>query len=77
VWRSSTRDSGDWEQVGSDGFGDSNNQCSYLDNSVTAGSLYIGTFNWANGGEVWQFAGSGQAPGTGVYLPIVLKSFSP
>jgi flagellin len=59
VWRSSTGDSGDWEQVGSDGFGDSNNQCSYLDNSVAAGSLYIGTFNWANGGELWQFTGGG------------------
>jgi hypothetical protein len=39
--------------------------------------LYIGTWNWANGGEVWQFTGGTQAPGTGVYLPIVLKSFSP
>jgi flagellin len=70
VWRSSG-DSGDWEQVGPDGFGDSNNSLTYLDNSVAAGSLYIGTLNWANGGEVWQLAG-GQ-----VYLPIILKGFSP
>jgi hypothetical protein len=71
VWRSSTGDSGDWEQVGPDGFGDSNNFVPHWDNSVVAGSLYIGTWNWANGGEVWQLAG-GQ-----VYLPIILKSFSP
>jgi hypothetical protein len=75
VWRSSTGDSEDWEQVGPDGFGDSNNLLTYWGNSVAAGSLYIGTRNWANGGEVWQFVGSGQAPGTGVYLPIILKSF--
>ena len=71
VWRSSTGDLGDWEQVGPDGFGDSNNWGPYWDNSVAAGSLYIGTRNWANGGEVWQLAG-GQ-----VYLPIILKNFSP
>jgi hypothetical protein len=72
VWRSSTGDSGDWEQVGPDGFGDSNNGGPYWNNSVVASSLYIGTWNWANGGEVWQLAGGGQ-----VYLPIILKSFSP
>jgi hypothetical protein len=70
VWRSSTRDSGDWEQVGPDGFGDSNNFVTYWDNAVVTGSLYIGTINWANGGEVWQLAAGG-----GVYLPIILKSY--
>jgi hypothetical protein len=39
--------------------------------AVFSDRLYIGTWNWANGGEVWQLAG-GQ-----VYLPIILKSFSP
>jgi DNA-binding beta-propeller fold protein YncE len=74
VWRSSTGDSGDWEQVGPDGFGDSNNESTNWDNSVAVFNdrLYIGTWNWANGGEVWQLAGGGQ-----VYLPIILKSFSP
>ncbi len=70
VWRSSTGDPGDWEQVGSDGFGDSNNWGTHWGNSVAAGSLYIGTRNWANGGEVWQLAAGGQ-----VYLPIILKNY--
>jgi len=74
VWHSSTGDSGDWEQVGPDGFGDSNNESTNGDNSVAVFNdrLYIGTWNWANGGEVWQLAAGG-----GVYLPIILKSFSP
>jgi uncharacterized protein YjiK len=66
VWR--TNDGTNWEQVSPDGFGDSNNQGPYWDNSVLDGSLYIGTWNWANGGEVWQLAEQ-------VYLPIILKSY--
>ncbi len=70
VWRSSTGDLGDWEQIGPDGFGDSNNGGPYWDNSVAAGSLYIGTINWANGGEVWQLVAGSQ-----IYLPIILKNY--
>ena len=47
-------------------------ESTYYDNSVVAGSLYVGTWNWANGGEVWQLMGGGQ-----VYLPIILKNSSP
>ena len=54
VWR--TQNGVDWQQVGFAGFGDSNNATPILDNSVTVfdNRLYIGTWNTANGGEVWQ-----------------------
>jgi len=54
VWR--TADGINWQQVGFDGFGDSNNAMSYCDNSVAVfnDTLYIGTRNRANGGEVWR-----------------------
>ena len=54
VWR--TTDGTNWEQVGPDGLGDSNNTQPYWDNSVTVfnGNLYVGTWNDANGGEVWK-----------------------
>ena len=44
-----------WLQMGSAGFGDSNNGGPYWNNSLTTfeNHLYIGTQNWANGGEVW------------------------
>ncbi len=69
VWR--TDDGTNWEQVGSDGFGDSNNWCTNGDNSVTIFNdrLYIGTWNYANGGEVWQSTGGL------IYLPIILKGY--
>lgn len=55
VWRTSDGDS--WSQVASGGFGDSNNQGSNWDNSLATidGALYVGTFNSANGGELWQY----------------------
>jgi len=54
VWR--TADGTNWEQMGFAGFGDSNNYTPYWDNSVAVfnNRLFIGTCNWANGGEVWQ-----------------------
>jgi PKD repeat protein len=54
VWR--TADGTNWEQVGFAGFGDSNNIGTYWGNSVAIynNRLYIGTWNDANGGEVWQ-----------------------
>jgi 6-phosphogluconolactonase (cycloisomerase 2 family) len=56
VWN--TGDGTNWQQVGFAGFGDSNNVWSYNDNSVTIfnNSLFIGTANWANGGEIWSMA---------------------
>ena len=45
-----------WEQIGFAGFGDSNNRAPYWDNATLShgGSLYIGTYNPAHGGEVWR-----------------------
>ncbi|MBL0268181.1 MAG: hypothetical protein IPP99_05860 [Chitinophagaceae bacterium] len=53
VWQ--TTDGANWQQVGFGGFGDSNNSDPYWDNSVTVfnNNLFIGTTNWANGGEIW------------------------
>ena len=68
VWR--TADGANWQQVGFAGFGDSNNRASYWDNSVavTNDRLYIGTWNYANGGEIW-------AQQLSVYVPLVMKNF--
>ena len=54
VWR--TTDGTNWVQVGFAGFGDSNNGAPNLDSAVTAfnNRLFIGTWNDANGGEVWR-----------------------
>jgi PKD repeat protein len=54
AWR--TVNGTNWEQVGSAGFGDSNNYAPYWDNSVTVfnNRLFLGTSNSANGGEVWR-----------------------
>ncbi len=55
VWR--TSDGASWEQVDVAGFGDSNNYGTHWGNSVAVhnGHLYLGTYNPANGGEVWLF----------------------
>jgi hypothetical protein len=55
IWRSA--DGINWEQVVTNGFGDSNN-FSTLWNSATAeyqGQILIGTWNYAEGGELWMF----------------------
>ena len=66
VWRSG--DGVSWEQVGPDGLGDSNNYSPNWDNSadVFNGRLFIGTGNWANGGEVWMMLHQ-------AYLPVVVR----
>jgi hypothetical protein len=53
VWRTSNGNK--WIQVNPDGFGDSNNIWDWVNAHATfQGRHYIGTFNTANGGEVWQ-----------------------
>lgn len=46
----------DWAELASGGFGDLTNQSTYYSNSITAFNqqLYVGTFNWTNGGQVWR-----------------------
>jgi PKD repeat protein/uncharacterized protein YjiK len=54
VWR--TTDGADWKQEGLGGLGDSNNSRPFWDNSIAAfnNRLYVGTLNFANGGEIWK-----------------------
>jgi len=55
VWR--TTDGINWVQVNTDGFGDSNNEITgdgYTAIAIFDNRLYIGTRNYANGGEVWK-----------------------
>jgi hypothetical protein len=68
VWR--TTNGTTWAQVNSDGFGDSNNRRPFWDNSVAVfdNSLFVGTINWAQGGEVWQLLRQ-------VYLPAVMRNY--
>jgi hypothetical protein len=66
VWKS--EDGLAWEQVNPDGFGDSNNHAT-LWSSATAdwgNRLVIGTWNGANGGEVWMIVRQ-------VSLPLVVR----
>ena len=67
IWR--TSDGLNWEPVNKDGLGDSNNSYIWLNAmAVHNNRLYIGTSNWANGGEVWLFLHNQ------VYLPLVLRN---
>jgi len=68
VWHST--DGTSWDQVNSDGFGDSNNYFTYWDTSVAAfnDGLYIGTDNRTDGGEVWHYLHRG------MYLPLVMRN---
>jgi streptogramin lyase len=69
VWR--TANGTTWEQVSSTGWGDSNNAyAGYLDKVATVfiNRLFIGTFNEANGGEIWQMLMLYQ-----IFLPIVIR----
>lgn len=54
IWQSS--DGEDWTQVNPDGFGDVYTTGTLWSSAVTSyhGSLYLGTMNGCNGGEVWQ-----------------------
>ncbi len=67
VWRSV--DGVDWQQVGFAGLGDSNNRAPFWDNSVLGwgSTLLVGSWNSANGGEVWAYQP------TSVYLPVGLR----
>jgi tripartite motif-containing protein 71 len=67
VWR--TADGTNWEQVGFGGFGNANNRTPFWDNSVAVynGSLYVGTVNWTDGGEVWRYLHT-------IYLPLAVRS---
>jgi hypothetical protein len=69
VWRSP--DGTTWDQIDPDGLGDSNNRDSLWSTAVVTfkNGLYIGTWNTANGGEVWQLVSN-----SSTYLPIVLKN---
>jgi hypothetical protein len=65
VWRSP--DGLSWSQVSLDGLGDSNNDATLWNNATAAygDSLFLGTWNEANGGEVWRYLPNQ------VYLPAV------
>lgn len=66
VWRSTNGTT--WTQVNPDGFGNSNNTRPYFNNNLAVfnNMLYIGTFNDANGGQVWQMLNQ-------LYLPLILR----
>jgi hypothetical protein len=68
VWRSSNGTN--WSQVNIDGFGDSNNWYPYWDNSATVfnNSLYVGTWNSTDGGEVWHYLHRT------TYLPLAMRT---
>jgi C1A family cysteine protease len=68
VWR--TADGTNWTQVGFAGFGNANNRSPYWDNSVAVynDTLYVGTSNWTDGGEVWLYLRR-------VYLPLTLRNY--
>ncbi len=53
VWRCTTCDGSDWTQAASAGFGDSNNTVHADKTEEFNGRLYIGTYNYASGGELW------------------------
>jgi hypothetical protein len=67
VWR--TADGVNWEPAAIPGLGDSNNVYVWLNAMVDYNNrLFIGTWNNANGGEVWLFLHNR------IYLPLVLKN---
>lgn len=55
VWR--TSDGASWVQVGFAGLGDANNYYPLYDNATVLhnGNLYVGVWNGAGGGRVWQY----------------------
>lgn len=67
IWR--TADGSQWEKITADpGFGDSNNTEIWLGAmAVNNNRLFVGTTNWANGGEVWLFLHNR------LFLPLVLR----
>ena len=57
-----------WFQANPDGFGDSNNAWTFWSPAIHAFNynLYIGTTNYANGGEIWKKLSD-------IYLPVVVR----
>lgn len=55
VWR--TSDGASWAQIGFAGLGDANNTWPLYDNSTVIhnGNLYVGVWNTAGGGRIWQY----------------------
>ncbi|MCE7984073.1 MAG: hypothetical protein DYG89_23105 [Caldilinea sp. CFX5] len=55
VWRSA--DGVNWQLISAGGWGDSNNTFPAPDRAATVfgGQLYVGTWNEANGGELWRY----------------------
>jgi hypothetical protein len=66
LWR--TADGTKWTRFMPDGFGDSNNYATLWSNAQASfkNSLYIGTWNSTNGGEIWQMLHQ-------VFLPFTKK----
>ena len=60
-----------WEPINPDGFGDSNNWATLWKNSTAKfqNQLYIGTWNSANGGEIWRYDLQEQM----IYLPVIVR----
>jgi streptogramin lyase len=67
IW--STTNGQNWQQIGFEGFGDSNNFWSESSSSMVIFNdrLTIGTTNSANGGEIWQFIQNR------IYLPLIKR----
>ena len=63
-----TANGAQWEQVAAGGFANSHNRATAWDSStaVYRKRLYVGTFNFADGGEVWQ-------SGVPAYLPALTR----
>ena len=63
IWRSSTGNAGEWEQVVANGLGDATNQAG-VTMEVFNGHIYIGTYSWnsatnrPNGCEIWRSDGA-------------------
>ena len=64
-----TRDGTTWHPLNTDGFGTPNNVHTMYSNASTAYNdhFYVGTVNWNDGGEIWQYVGYP------IYLPMINK----
>ena len=58
-----------WSALNTDGFGTPHNIIRCYSNASTAYNdhFYVGTINWIDGGEIWQYVGYP------IYLPIINK----
>jgi len=67
VWSSRTGNSGDWAQLASGGFGNSNNASPYYNNlCVFKDALYIGMENGINGAGIWKKL-------TSLFVPVIRR----